>query len=78
MDGEASQTEVVVVDGEVSMEGLTLARHYLQQAHLHAEFLPGGDNADSVVSEHLLTPEDAAAGVRLNLSAAIRVLEELE
>ena len=78
MGAEASQAAVEVVAGDVCMEGLTLVRHHLQQAHLHAEFLPGGDNADSVVSEHVLTPEEAAAEVRLNLSAAIRLLEELE
>lgn len=59
------------------MEGAQLVRHYLQQAKLHAEFLPGGKNHDTVVSDHVLSPEDAAEAVRDDLDAALAAVREL-
>ncbi|MDR1076368.1 MAG: hypothetical protein LBL59_08770 [Xanthomonadaceae bacterium] len=52
-------------------EQLTL---HVQQARAYAEYLPGGDNCDTVVAEHVLTPEEAAAAVREELDAAMQLL----
>lgn len=65
------------VGGSISMEGKDLVRHYLQQAQLHAEFLPGGKNHDTVVADHVLTPEEAAQALREDLRDAMAALQEL-
>lgn len=68
---------MVPFEGQLCMEGSQLVRHYLQQARLHSEFLPGGKNHDTVVSEHVLSPEDAAEAVRDDLDAALAAVREL-
>lgn len=64
----------IATGGELCMEGPHLVRHYLQQAQLHAEFLHGGKHHDTVVSDHVISPEEAAAGVREDLRLAMDAL----
>lgn len=47
----------------------------VQQARSYARYLPGGEKHDTVVSEHVLTPEEAAAAVREELDGALQLLE---
>lgn len=75
--GERIDLGHVQADGELCMEGKHLVRHYLQQASLHAEFLPGGRNHDTVVSDLVLSPEEAAQAVRDDLAAAMAAWGEL-
>lgn len=78
MTSEAGTTAgVIAVDGQLCMEGVQLVRHHLQQARLHADFLPGGESFDTVVSEHVITPEEAATEVRADLDAALDAIEAL-
>ncbi|MGH8081878.1 MAG: hypothetical protein ACREP7_14990 [Lysobacter sp.] len=67
--------EVIHFAGELCMEGPELVRHYLQQAQLHAEFVAGGKNFGTVVEDHVISPEDAADGVRRDIAAALEALE---
>lgn len=67
----------VPAEGELCMEGKHLVRHFLQQAKLHAQFLHGGKCHDTVVSAHVISPEEAAAAIREDLDAALAAWEEL-
>jgi hypothetical protein len=64
--------------GQICMEGEHLVRHHLQQALLAAEFLPGGENHDSVMSaivtQIYLTDADAAEAVRADLRLALAAI----
>lgn len=46
----------------------------LQEIQGLAAYLPGGDAADSVVSEHTMTPEDAASQIRDLVAEALEAL----
>jgi hypothetical protein len=63
--------------GELDMTGANLARHFVQQAHLHAQFLPGGSRHGTVVEDHVLTVDEAAHALRDDLGQALRALEDL-
>lgn len=53
--------------------GDTLIVH-LQQARAFANYLPGGKNHGTVVSEHVMDSAEAAAQVREELDAALALL----
>lgn len=64
---------------DVDMSGLNLVRHHLQQAQAQARYLVGGDQRSELLDDALdLTAEDAAAGVRVDLAAAIAALDAYE
>ena len=46
---------------------------HLQQARKFADYLPGGRNHDTVVSEHVMGPEEAANNVRQELDLALAI-----
>lgn len=71
---ELFRLQPAAAGGQLCMEGQQLVRHYLQQAQLHAEFLHGGKHHDTVVSDHVISPEEAAAGVREDLRLAMDAL----
>ncbi len=52
-------------------EQLTL---HLQQARAYARYLPGGEKYGTVVEDHVLSPEEAAAAVREELDDALRLV----
>ncbi|HEY1034637.1 MAG TPA: hypothetical protein VGE09_06620 [Pseudoxanthomonas sp.] len=47
---------------------------HLQQARSYANYLPGGKNFETVVSEHVMGPEEAADSVRKELDLALALL----
>ncbi|OWQ68446.1 hypothetical protein [Stenotrophomonas maltophilia] len=47
---------------------------HLQQARAYARYLPGGENHGSLVEEHVLSPDQAAAAVVEELDAALELL----
>lgn len=47
---------------------------HLQQARKFADFLPGGRSHDTVVSEHVFSPEEAANHLRHELDLALAVM----
>ncbi|MNN50941.1 hypothetical protein D3C81_1655510 [compost metagenome] len=47
---------------------------HLQQARAYARYLPGGEKHGTVVEDHVLSPEEAAAAVREELDAALKLL----
>ncbi|MBP2482877.1 hypothetical protein J3A72_003169 [Stenotrophomonas sp. PvP093] len=47
---------------------------HLQQARSYARYLPGGENHGTVVEDHVLSPDQAAAAVVEELDAALQLL----
>jgi hypothetical protein len=47
---------------------------HLQQARKFADYLPGGRNHDTVVSEHVFSPEEAANHLRHELDIALAAM----
>ncbi|WP_454262126.1 hypothetical protein [Pseudoxanthomonas mexicana] len=47
---------------------------HLQQARKFADFLPGGRSHDTVVSEHVFSPEEAANHLRHELDIALAAM----
>jgi hypothetical protein len=47
---------------------------HMQQARKFADYLPGGRNHDTVVSEHVFTPEEAANLLRQELDRALALM----
>lgn len=55
----------------MQLEQLTL---HVQQARAYARYIAGGEKHDTVVADHVLTPEEAAAALREELDAALQLL----
>lgn len=47
----------------------------VQQARSYARYLPGGEKHGTVVEDHVLSAEDAAAAVREELDEALKLLD---
>jgi len=47
---------------------------HLQQARAYARYLPGGENHGTLVEDHVLSPDQAAAAVVEELNAALELL----
>lgn len=47
---------------------------HLQQARAYARYLPGGEYHGSLVEDHVLSPDQAAAAVVEELDAALELL----
>ncbi|WP_282265600.1 hypothetical protein [Stenotrophomonas sp. PS02298] len=52
-------------------EQLTL---HIQQARSYTRYLPGGEKHGTVVEDHVLSADEAAAAVREELDAALQLL----
>lgn len=47
---------------------------HIQQARSYARYLPGGEKHGTVVEDHVLSIDEAAAAVREELDAALQLL----
>lgn len=47
---------------------------HLQQARAYARYLEGGEKHGTVVEDHVLSPDEAAAAVREELDAALQLV----
>lgn len=47
---------------------------HLQQARAYARYLAGGEKHGTVVEDHVLSPDEAAAAVREELDAALQLV----
>jgi hypothetical protein len=76
MDGLEISGRAIVAAAQAD-EGPTVGDEvllHLQQARKFADYLPGGRNHDTVVSEHVFTPEEAAHHVRHELDLALALM----
>lgn len=68
--------------GQIDMTGVSLVRHHLQQAHLAACYLSGGelhvDLMTPIVEQLYMTEREAADIVRSDIRAAMDAIDALE
>ncbi len=73
MAGAAVSGRAILAEHQAA-EGPTVGDEmlvHLQQARKFADYLPGGRNHDTVVSEHVFSPEEASNHVRQELDLVL-------